>query len=322
MQRKVNQIGPSTLMVSLPSKWAKKYNIKKGDSLEIEELEKNLLLHQPESKVREGLKVSLDLHELNVSLIWYQLTAAYRSGADEMHLNFSEEAVRDDKLDKNREIHELLQTITDRCIGMEVIRNTPSTYIIREISSIKQDEFAIIFRRIFFSLQVMFDNIIEGIEKKNKKIIHHVAYYADIQINKFSDYCMRILTKTNDPATMLTSVIFRLEEIGDSLKHLADHLLKKEINEEILDFIRNGKAFLATMEKFYFTGVKQDLLAMEKQKILLMKKEELLQKKADVVTCFLLKNMIRQILSVVEAKLTMLFSQAATTKSSSARQES
>ena len=35
MQRKVNQIGPSTLMVSLPSKWVKRYNVKKGDSLEL-----------------------------------------------------------------------------------------------------------------------------------------------------------------------------------------------------------------------------------------------------------------------------------------------
>ncbi len=322
MQRKVNQIGPSTLMVSLPSKWAKKYNVKKGDSLEIEEREKNLLLHQPESKVREGTKISLDLHELNASLIWYQLTAAYRSGADEIHLNFSEEMVRDDRLEKNVEIHELLQTITDRCIGMGVIRNTPSAYVIKEISSIKQEEFAIIFRRIFFSLLVMFDDIIEGIEKKNKKIINHVAQYADIQVNKFCDYCIRILTKTNDMTAMLTSVIFRLEEVGDSLKHLAEHLLKKELGDDILDFIKNGKILLSAMEKFYFTGTKQDLLVMEKQKIQLMKKVEILQKRADIATWIILKNMVHQIHSVIEQKLTISFLQTATTISSSSRQES
>ena len=33
MQRKVIQQGPSTLMVSLPSKWVKENNIKKGEEL-------------------------------------------------------------------------------------------------------------------------------------------------------------------------------------------------------------------------------------------------------------------------------------------------
>ena len=36
MKRKVIQIANSTQLISLPREWAKKYNIKKGDELEIE----------------------------------------------------------------------------------------------------------------------------------------------------------------------------------------------------------------------------------------------------------------------------------------------
>ena len=36
MQRKVIQQGPSTLMVSLPSKWVKENNIKKGEELTVD----------------------------------------------------------------------------------------------------------------------------------------------------------------------------------------------------------------------------------------------------------------------------------------------
>ena len=36
MKRRVIQIAESTQLVSLPRKWAKKYNIKKGDELEVE----------------------------------------------------------------------------------------------------------------------------------------------------------------------------------------------------------------------------------------------------------------------------------------------
>ena len=33
MKRKVNRVGQNTLTVSLPSKWARKYNIKAGDEI-------------------------------------------------------------------------------------------------------------------------------------------------------------------------------------------------------------------------------------------------------------------------------------------------
>ena len=57
MQRKVNQIGPSTLMVSLPSKWAKRYNVRKGDSVEVTEEGKSLHIY-PERNTSEGKKAS------------------------------------------------------------------------------------------------------------------------------------------------------------------------------------------------------------------------------------------------------------------------
>ncbi len=44
MKRKVSLHGPSTLTVSLPSKWVKKYCIKKGDELDIEEKNSTLII--------------------------------------------------------------------------------------------------------------------------------------------------------------------------------------------------------------------------------------------------------------------------------------
>ena len=42
MRRKIVQHGPATLTLSLPSGWAKKWGIKKGSELEVEELGKEL----------------------------------------------------------------------------------------------------------------------------------------------------------------------------------------------------------------------------------------------------------------------------------------
>ena len=37
MKRKINRVGPNTLTVSLPSKWAKRYGLRKGDEINLEE---------------------------------------------------------------------------------------------------------------------------------------------------------------------------------------------------------------------------------------------------------------------------------------------
>ena len=37
MKRKINAVGTGTLTVSLPNKWAQKYNLKKGDELNVAE---------------------------------------------------------------------------------------------------------------------------------------------------------------------------------------------------------------------------------------------------------------------------------------------
>jgi len=44
MKRKVTLHGPATLSVSLPLKWARMFNVKKGDELEVVEQKDSLLI--------------------------------------------------------------------------------------------------------------------------------------------------------------------------------------------------------------------------------------------------------------------------------------
>ena len=47
MERKAIQLAGKTLVVSLPSKWAKKFGISKGDVLFVEEIDTALDLNNP-----------------------------------------------------------------------------------------------------------------------------------------------------------------------------------------------------------------------------------------------------------------------------------
>ena len=44
MIRKVNLIGPSSLMISLPSKWVRRLQVKKGDEIEVKEKGNSLVV--------------------------------------------------------------------------------------------------------------------------------------------------------------------------------------------------------------------------------------------------------------------------------------
>ena len=58
MKRKVSQVGPATLMVSLPSKWARRYSVKPGDEVDLVEDGPKLIIGA--GPVTEA-EISLDL---------------------------------------------------------------------------------------------------------------------------------------------------------------------------------------------------------------------------------------------------------------------
>ena len=142
MGRKVALIGPSTLMVSLPSRWVKEHQIKKGDELEVVEKEQSLVISN-KSVVRVIEKTAVHLDNFNTSLAWYYLTAAYRSGAEEISIHFSKDVIEDATQGKTLNMFDFLKSVVDSFIGMEIVRNTNTQYFVREISSLKEKVFFI-----------------------------------------------------------------------------------------------------------------------------------------------------------------------------------
>jgi phosphate uptake regulator len=302
MGRKVALIGPSTLMVSLPSRWVKKQQIKKGDELEVLEKEQSLIISNKASvKVIE--KTSVHLENLNTSLAWYYLTAAYRSGAEEITIHFTKDSIEDATKEKTVNMFDFLKSVVDSFIGMEIIRNTNTQYVVREISSLKQDEFNIMQRRIFFSITNMFDDILSASNKNDQKALQHIFEHSDTNINKFADYCIRIISKTTNLHQTLYTVIVQLEEMGDALKYIASNLAKQKATKEIVEVLLALKTVFALVEKFYYSPSKEVLMEFEEQRRFLRKKLFSLPKSSDQAVGMLVSKMANQSLSIVNAKL-------------------
>ncbi|MBI1972410.1 AbrB/MazE/SpoVT family DNA-binding domain-containing protein [Candidatus Woesearchaeota archaeon] len=304
MQRKVSKIGPSTLMVSLPSKWVKKYNVKKGDSLEVLEEGKSLHIYAEKTST-EAKKVHVKLEQENATLARYYLAAAYRSGADEIEVHLAKNTIRNDKEGKDEDVHDFLQRTVEQFIGMGIMRNTPSLYVVKELAAVKEEEFDTTLRRIFFSLMVTNDDLITNSRKNNSAALNHLFQYADTQVNRLVDYCLRMLEKTKMMNPVLYTVILHLEEFGDGLKYIAKQAAQKKVDATTLALIEQIKQLLILTEKYFYGGKSEVLVEYEATKRVLREKLNEAEKISDPVIWLKINKMMGQTAGIINAKLLM-----------------
>ena len=81
MKRKVIQLAGKTLLVSLPIKWAKKYGIKKGNEVEVEERGKSLLIATEKAVSMEKKEIVLSGPEEFIRRV---ISAEYKKGVSEI----------------------------------------------------------------------------------------------------------------------------------------------------------------------------------------------------------------------------------------------
>ena len=155
MRRKVLKIGPASLVVSIPSKWERKNNIKKGDELEVDELDKELRLSLERKKEEKKIvTLSLKSSELFMNR---QISTLYIQGYDEIKVNFEDSGVL-----------EKIESVVNQLIGYEIVSIDKSSLTIKNISSELDEELDTIQRRIFHITKIMGDRCKEYIENKNE----------------------------------------------------------------------------------------------------------------------------------------------------------
>jgi len=225
MKRKLVQHGASTLITSLPSKWCSKYDLKRGDEIDIEE--RGPILEISTEKALAVRTQRLDIRNLSKSLIWRYILSLYRYGVDEI------EIVHEDKFD-------LIQEITNSLIGFGIIKQGKNTITIKDLSGVSESEFQTVYRRCFF---LLLDIAKQTYELYTSKQSLDQIPNMDKNLNKYVDYCLRVLNKKgfSDPrqTSLYYHTIIQIEFIGDTYSLIAKTKPKKlEFFKEINEFLR------------------------------------------------------------------------------------
>jgi len=307
MKRKVIQLAGKTLVVSLPSKWAEKYNIKKGDELELED-KKGILNIVLEKKRELERKIELDITDLSVPLVWYFINSAYISGANEIRIIFNTKYLEDYKRNKI-EIMSLLNDICSKLIGLEITTQSKSSCVLTEITSIKEGEQIQVLKRLFFSVISMGDDIIEAAKNKDTGVLKNIFISRDVNINKLSNYLLKHIVSTQDETNkgFVIYVVKQLEEMGDIFNFISEQILSynKKIPQELLEICSEVIEEVRLTQNIFFDFKKDKLIEFHRKRREIkdkIKKTKL--KELDVIKILsALKSIVNMCMEIISVRM-------------------
>src|SRR3989344_1383483 len=240
MKRKVALIGPSTLMVSLPSKFVKKFGIKKGDELDVEEKGSSLTINI--DKITQGKSKNLDVHELDVMLNRF-IGACYKKGYDKITVNFS----------SSNQLKSMYNVIGTTWTGFEVVEHGKSHIVIKQVTELNKNDLASMINRSILFLISTSDEALKAIEDRNNEYLKTVILRDPTQ-NKYCDFCMRVLNKFDVEDTNAKYYLSeQIERIGDFYRDLAKYILENRINvgHKIIELNKEVNEYLRSFYSLY-----------------------------------------------------------------------
>jgi len=214
MRRKVVQQGPATLMVSIPSKWARENGLKKGDEIDLEQSEGSITLRTKRKKSLN--KTSIDLKHYG-RIASRSIGALYKQGYDEIEIVFR--TAKDlDIVNKN----------LNEFIGFEMVSQTKKGCMIKEISAPNEESFDLILNRTILLLKSVAEDTYTALKSNDRQLLQALPK-RDTTINKYANYCRRIINKhgykDHNKTPMIYYLLEELENLGDEYKYLVEFTL-------------------------------------------------------------------------------------------------
>lgn len=300
MKRKIIELGKNCLVVSLPAKWAKDLNFKKGDELEVSQ-EGSRIIFGSMKKV-ETKKTEVDISSPSFPMNRY-LGAIYHAGYDEIKLTFT----------KPNTIKEI-QKIIGEMLGYEIVNQGKNYCIIRSVAGTLEQEFDSMLRRAFFVTKAIAQNSLEAIKKNDFQQLQEATILEKTN-NKLTNFCRRVINKkfhyNTTYATELYAFIYQLEKIGDEYKYMCQCISKQRIkvSKKIIELYARVNRLFEKLENSFYNFKEEDIEYIAKERKDIIKKRidlyKLLDKK-ELVILDNLTNITQLIFNMIGCKLRLV----------------
>lgn len=237
MRRKVIKLGENSLLVSLPSKWAKQHGIEKGDEVEVSEAHGRVTITTSKSEKKDCV-IALSEHPVIAAR---QVNAAYKKGVDELELSF-----------ENPKSYSAVLEEMKNLIGFEVVESGKRHSKIKNIATGDIGDFSAVFRRVFLTLLEMSENAEECTRTGSNDALEQVRLAED-SINRLTDFSKRLLNKQGIGDTSATTHAYGLLK---DIERIADQYLALSSSKASRDaraLLAETHAHLRQMYELYYS---------------------------------------------------------------------
>jgi phosphate uptake regulator len=235
------------LVISIPAHWVKKYGLKKGEELEINEEGK--ILRIATNRTTASRKIDIDLSNTDI-LTNRIIKAVYQHGYDSANFKF----------DDLKHL-EKIRKVSDELIGFESIEQGKNYCILKNLSGHQKEDFKILFRRLFLLTKILAKDFAEAVESNDTDALKAILT-REIDINKLANFCLRKLNKGEVDDFISGSkyylTVYCLEHACDVYKETIPFLMnhKIKINNNIKQLFKDFSNFI---ELLYETTFSKDL---------------------------------------------------------------
>jgi AbrB family looped-hinge helix DNA binding protein len=261
-RRKVQVVGGSTYIVSIPKQWAEEIGITEGSEVAVEKLYDNSLKIYPVSgKAIEPPSSRLHFScEESDEVIARTIIAQYLSVAKEIKITASDVGCKE-------RILKIVGFLKSKVLGLEVVEETANEIILGIIVDFRFSNLLSAQQKMLKTLSSMFEDIVNSVLNGNMNMLSDVFKRDDL-LDRLYLYSIRYITalasttETQEriPPQLLPHyalIAKSLERIGDHIsaiaKNLKESIEKREIGEEQLveleKFLREAQNLLVMMSR-------------------------------------------------------------------------
>ena len=261
MKRKIIQLAGKTSVVSLPVDWVKKYNIRKGQEIDVVEKGRELIIRT--NNVVEGDSIQINISSLDEQSIKWTLSALHKKGYDKITLYFDNPEV----------IYTIQDMVKDVLMGFVVMEQTSKKCVLKSISQDLETEFDSTLRRAFLVTRSLSQGLLGQIN--NPKTLNELLTLEKAN-NQLTNFCERILNKHGhkDPSKTLFYyvLVWNLEKVCDEYRDICKYVYENnlKLNKKVITLLRDVnnlfELFYTCFYRFDLTKIKE--INNEKKKLL------------------------------------------------------
>ncbi len=259
MRRRLVEQGKFTLMASLPIDWIRKHNLAKGDEVDVEERENNLIVAPTKLRTK---KLEKEITVSKISKMTYRLLGTpFRAGYDILKINFKNPSL----------LEKVGEDIKYYNIGFEIIEQEKDYCIAKEIATGIDLDIDSTFKRAFGTLLRSVEESVDYLDRPSDDNLKNLIF-RDASITRFRNFTVRMINKhgykTLKDQNSFYFIVESMEKIGDEYKEIYRTIIDKKIktSNQLKDIYLSIYQFLKLSYELIYNFDDKNLLIFENAK--------------------------------------------------------